>query len=149
MTPSAAPSRRQPSPAAILLVPLVVALVLTLFAWPSARLEPRDLPIGVAGAPTATAPIEARLGERDGAFSVHRYADEGAARTAIEDRDVYGAFVVTATGPKVLTASAASPAVAQLLTHAASEGPGSAAARRRRCPWRRDTMRAARARRDG
>ena len=41
--------RHRPSPAAILLVPLAVAIVLTLFAWPSARLEPRDLPIGVAG----------------------------------------------------------------------------------------------------
>ena len=34
---------------------------------------------------------------------------------------MYGAFVATPSGPKVLTASAASPAVAQLLTHAASE----------------------------
>ena len=34
---------------------------------------------------------------------------------------MYGAFVATPSGPKVLTASAASPAVAQLLTQAASE----------------------------
>jgi|SRR6266511_627292 hypothetical protein len=34
--------------AATHLVPLAVALVMTLFAWPSARLEPRDLPVGVA-----------------------------------------------------------------------------------------------------
>ena len=33
-----------------MLVPVFVAVVLTLFAWPSARLEPRDLPIGLAGA---------------------------------------------------------------------------------------------------
>ena len=47
-----------PAPAAILIVPLVVALVLTLFAWPSARLEPRDLPIGVAGPPAAAEALE-------------------------------------------------------------------------------------------
>jgi hypothetical protein len=34
---------------------------------------------------------------------------------------VYGAFVATAAAPKVLTSAAASPAVAQLLTHAAAE----------------------------
>ena len=96
--------------------------MLTLFAWPSAPLEPRDLPVGVAGPPAATAALEQRLAAADGAFDVHRYGDEAAAREAIEDRDVYGAFVATPDGAKVLTASAASPMVAQLLTHAASEG---------------------------
>jgi hypothetical protein len=105
----------------ILLVPLAVALVLTLFAWPSARLEPRDLPVGVAGAPAATKQFEHQLASHDGAFDVHRYADEAAARQAIEDRDVYGAFVSTPSGAKVLTAPAASPTVAQLLTQAGSE----------------------------
>jgi hypothetical protein len=113
---------RRPSPAAILLVPLAVALVLTLFAWPSARLEPRDLPIGVAGPAVPAAAFEQRLGERTGAFDVHRYGDEAAARAAIEDREVYGAFVAAPQGAKVLTASAAGPAVAQLLAQAAEEG---------------------------
>ena len=115
-SPSA--THRRPSPAAILIiVPVVVALVLTLFAWPSSRLEPRDVPVGVAG----SAAIERQLEARDGAFEVHRYADEAAAREAIEDRSVYGAFVATPSGPKVLTATAASPAVSQLLNHAAHE----------------------------
>jgi hypothetical protein len=115
---------RRPSPAAILVVPLAVALILTLFAWPSARLEPRDLPIGVAGAPAQAGAIEQRLARQEGAFDVERYRDEAAARAAIEDREVYGAFVAAPGGAKVLTASAASPAVAQLLTRAAEEGPG-------------------------
>jgi hypothetical protein len=119
MTATHAPHR--PPAAAILAVPAVVALVLTLFAWPSARLEPRDLPIGVAGTAPAAAAIEKRLAKQDGAFNLHRYGDEAKAREAIEDRDVYGAFVATPSGPKVLTASAASPAVAQLLTHGASD----------------------------
>src|SRR5215207_6438062 len=107
------PSGRRPGAPAILLAPLAVALVLTLFAWPSARLEPRDLPVGVAGLSGAATAVVQQLERRGGAFDVHRYADEAAARAAIEDRDVYGAFVPTAAAPKVLVASAASPAVAQ------------------------------------
>jgi hypothetical protein len=104
----------RPPLAAILVIPVVVAAILTLFAWPTAKVGPRDLPVGVAG----PAAMEQRLDDR---FDVHRYASESAARAAIEDRDVYGAFVATASGPKVLVASAASPAVAQALTHAAAE----------------------------
>jgi hypothetical protein len=114
-------SPHRPPPAAILLIPVAVALVLTLFAWPSARLEPRDLPIGVAGAPVAAEAIEQRLAAGDGRFELHRYTDGAAARDAIEDRDIYGAFVATADGVMVLTASGASQAVAQLLDRAASE----------------------------
>ena len=119
-------SRRRPSPAAILLVPVVVALVLALFAWPSARLEPRELPVGVAGPPAAAQAITQKLEADSGAFDVNAYAGEGAAREAIEDREVYGAFVATHAGAKILTATGASPAVAQALTHAAAEvgGPG-------------------------
>jgi hypothetical protein len=96
------------SSAAILVVPLVVAAILALFAWPAAKVGPRDLPVGVTGPATIDDPR----------FDVHHYASESEARTAIEDREIYGAFVA---GPKVLIASAASPAVAQALTHAAAE----------------------------
>jgi hypothetical protein len=91
------------------------------FAWPTSRLDPRDLPIGVAGPSAAADAIEAKLATQDGAFDVERYSDEASARRAIEDREVYGAFVATPAGPKVLTGSAASPIVAQLLSHAAAE----------------------------
>jgi hypothetical protein len=111
----------KPSPVAILVVPLVVALILTLFAWPSARLEPRDLPIGVAGPAAATAPLERRLAAQEGAFEVKRYAGPTEARAAIEDREVYGAWVAGPGGLRVLTSSAASPAVAQLIGHAAEQ----------------------------
>ena len=114
-------NEHRPPAAAILVVPLVVAVVLTLFAWPSSRLEPRDLPIAVAGAPAAANAIEHELSAQEGAFDIHRYATEGEAREAIEDREVYGAFVASPSDPKVLTSSAGSPAVAQLLTHAAAE----------------------------
>jgi hypothetical protein len=115
--------KHKPSPAAILLVPLVAAVVLALFAWPSANLEPRDLPIGVAGPAAPAAAIEQRLAQQEGAFDVERYPDEAAARAAIEDRAVYGSFVAAPGGARVLTASAASPAVAELIERAAAEGP--------------------------
>ena len=115
---SSAP-RHRPPPAALLVVPLVVAVVLTLFAWPTAKAGPRDLPIGVAGPTGATQALEQSLGAREGAFEIHRYPDEAAARAAIEDREVYGAFAATPEGAKILTASAASQPVAQLLTNAA------------------------------
>jgi hypothetical protein len=106
--------------AVMVLIPVVVALALAAFAWPAARIAPRDLPIGIAGPATATAPVEQRLTEHEGAFEVHHYDSEAAARAAIEDRVVYGAVVVTPRGPELLTASAASPVVAGLLREAVS-----------------------------
>jgi hypothetical protein len=127
MQPQATRHRRLP-PAAILLVPLVAGLLMALFAWPSARLEPRRLPVGVAGPSPAAHAIEQRLAASKGSFDIHRYAGEAPARQAIKDRDVYGAVVATAHGAEVLTSSAASRTVAQLLTRAASgKGPGAAA----------------------
>ncbi|MFI7400419.1 ABC transporter permease [Streptomyces sp. NPDC049541] len=126
---STTPARtRTRGPIAVLvLVPLLAALALWAFAWPAARTAPRDLPLGVAGPTAATAQVERQLEQNKGAFEIHRYADEAAARDAIEDRTVYGAVVVTPQGPELLTASAASPTVAQLLRqavagHAAAEG---------------------------
>ena len=63
-----------------------------------------------------------RLSEQGGAFEIHRYAGEAAARAAIEGRQVYGAVVASPEGTTVLTASGA-PATA---------GPGVTARRPRR-----------------
>jgi hypothetical protein len=112
---------RPPRIAVLVAVPLLAALVLTLFAWPSAKLGPRDLPVGVAGPAPAAQAVQDRMEARDGAMEVHRYAGEAELRTAIEDRDVYGGFVASPGGAKLLTASAASPVVAQQLAHAAQE----------------------------
>jgi hypothetical protein len=122
---------KPPAAAPFVVIPLVTALLLALFAWPNARLEPRDLPIGVAGPAAAAATVEKRLEAQGEAFDVYRYADEAAARQAIQDREVYGAFVATPSGFKVLTASAASSAVGQLLTHAAQEQPGAGSEKQR------------------
>ncbi|MEV5101176.1 ABC transporter permease [Streptomyces massasporeus] len=112
------PSRNRHVIAVVVLVPVLAALALWAFAWPASRIAPRDLPLGVAGPPAAAAQAERQLERHEGAFEIHRYADEAAARDAIEDRSVYGAVVVTPQGPELLTASAASPVVAQFLQQA-------------------------------
>ena len=93
------------------------ALLIPLFAAPAANLAPRDLPIAVAGPAQVASELEAA---HPGAFEVTTVADAAAADAAIKDRDVYGAILVTAAGPEVHVASAASPTVAQLLTQAAA-----------------------------
>ncbi|MGP4006784.1 ABC transporter permease [Streptomyces sp. 4N124] len=118
---ASAPSHTRRLIAILVLVPVIAALALWAFAWPAARTAPRDLPLGVAGPAAATTQVEERLAQQEGAFDVHRYADEAAARDAIEDRTVYGAIAVTPEGPALLTSTAASPVVAQLLQQASAD----------------------------
>ncbi len=95
----------------------IQAVMVLAFAWPAARVAPREVPLVVAGPATATAAVVQRLdAEQPGAFRVERLAGEDAARRAVTGRRAYGALVVGPDGPHVLIASAASPAVAQLLT---------------------------------
>lgn len=97
---------------------LLQFVMITAFAWPAARTGPRDVPVVAAG-PQAAAVAEGLAREQPGAFDVRTLPDEAAAREALAGRDAYGAVVTTSSGPKVLIASAASPAVAQLLGAAA------------------------------
>lgn len=102
---------------AIGLAVLVGALV-TAFAWPASETRPRDVPLAVVAPPeTTVAEVEQRLASvMPGAFDVEPARDAEAARELITDREVYGALVLDPAGPpQLLTASAASPAVAQLL----------------------------------
>lgn len=75
---------------------------------------PRDVPIVVTG-PQAAVVADLLDRGRPGAFDVRTRPDEAAARAAIANREAYGAVVTSPSGPKVLTASAASPLVAQQL----------------------------------
>ncbi|MFD3487200.1 ABC transporter permease [Streptomyces sp. NPDC058665] len=113
---SATPTRRMIG--VVLLIPLIAALALTAFAWPAARVAPHEVPVGVAGPASATERLQQGFEREPDAFDVHRYDDEAAARSAIENRDVYGAVVATERGPHLLTASAGSPVIAQLLREA-------------------------------
>ncbi|WP_228979108.1 ABC transporter permease [Streptomyces sp. DH12] len=117
---SATPQRRMT--AAMVLVPVFAALAVWAFVWPAARVAPRDLPVGLAGPESAVTQLEKGFRQAGGGFELHRYADADAdaARSAIEDRSVYGAVVAGPAGPEVLVASAAGPAVAQLLQQAAA-----------------------------
>ncbi|MGH3152921.1 MAG: hypothetical protein ACRDOB_19650 [Streptosporangiaceae bacterium] len=94
----------------------IQALFVFCLGYPMLHASPHAVPIAVAGLPAQTRPLEAALNRHPGAFDVRTYPDTAAARTAIRERDVYGALAVTPSGPELLLASAASPQVAALLT---------------------------------
>jgi hypothetical protein len=108
-----------------LAVVAVPALLVPLQAGPAAGLEPRDLPIAVAGpSPAAEAFGAALAAGHPGAFDVLTVPDAASADAGIRDRSVYGAVVLAPHGITVHVASAGSPAVAALLTRTAAElGP--------------------------
>lgn len=116
------PTRHEPPPAAraagiVIALAAVVAIVALAFALPAAKSGPHDVPIGVAGPQAANGQIAAMLDERaPGAFAVTYYPGEEALRDAITDRQVYGGLAVGPDGRKLLIASGAGPAVAQVLT---------------------------------
>jgi hypothetical protein len=103
-------------------LPLIGVLVVLAFAWPAARIGPRELPVGVAGAsPAAQQAVAGLTRSQPAGFSIRRYAGQAPARSAIEHRDIYGAFVISPGRITVLEASAASPAVAELLSAAGQQ----------------------------
>ena len=113
---AAHPPWRQLTIIAILL-PMMIVLAVLAFAWPAARIAPRDLPVGIVGSGPGSQQVRSGLNRSDpGGFDVRRYSDQASARAAIQDRDIYGAFAVGGGGITVLEASAASPAVAQVLS---------------------------------
>ncbi|QJW38071.1 ABC transporter permease [Cellulosimicrobium protaetiae] len=94
----------------------VVAVVVLAFLWPSVTAEPKDLPVAAVADPAVVAQVQAGLDQNaEGAVTLVPVADRDAAVDLVESRDAYGALVL-GQQPEVLTASAASPAVAQLLT---------------------------------
>ena len=122
---------------AILVGTLAVLAVALLFLWPVRAASPRDLPIVVAGPPAAAQLVEQRLAGANAPFVTTAVADRAAAVRRIETREAYGGIVLTpGTGApagtvdvELLTATAASPAVAQALvqgvgTLGASGAPG-------------------------
>ncbi|MGY4976780.1 ABC transporter permease [Streptomyces sp. 900105755] len=98
-------------------LPIAIALAVMAFAWPAGRISPRDVPVGIVGTgPASQHAVEALTRRQPGAFDFRLYPDQQAARSAIRNRDVYGAFAVSGNDITVLKATAASPSVAQLLT---------------------------------
>ncbi|MFI5955954.1 ABC transporter permease [Cryptosporangium sp. NPDC051539] len=100
---------------------LIVGLMLLAFGLPSVKGGPHGVPLGVVAPPANVAAVTQALDQAvPGGFDVRTYGDEQALRAAIGDRDVYGGFVFGARAGKpvvhLLTAGAASPAIAQGLT---------------------------------
>jgi hypothetical protein len=100
----------------------VIVLASLAFAWPSARVAPRELSVGITGsnAPSQAA-VHILAKTEPGGFDLHLYVDRAAAETAIRHRQIYGDFDFAANQLTVLDASAASPSVAQLLTAVGGE----------------------------
>jgi len=118
-TPRAADTLPSPWPTVartVVLLTAIISVLLTAFAWPSVRSQVHDVPIAVAGPTTAVTQISTALDQRrPGAFAITKVADTKVAEQLIRDRKVYGAIDVSSGTPQVITASAASAAVAQTL----------------------------------
>jgi len=81
--------------------------------------QPHDIKVGLAGpAPVLQQLSTAFASNAPGAFQFTTYASEDAARTAIDDRSVDGALVVSAGGPRLIVAGAAGDAVVGVITGA-------------------------------
>ncbi|NLG19942.1 MAG: hypothetical protein GX555_00730 [Actinomycetales bacterium] len=106
-------------------VAALLALVVTAFSWPVLNSAPREVPVAVAAPAPAVEALSAQLSAvaGAGAFEVTPVDDRAAAEQAIRDREVYGAIVLGPDGGEVLTASGASPAIAQSLAQLAANAP--------------------------
>lgn len=110
---------------AAILMAAVVALIVLAFSWPAITAEPKDLPVAISGSDDAVELVETAVDERaEGAVALQRVDDRDAAVQAIERREAYGAIILgdgPTDAPEVLIATAANPAVAQLLTGLAAQ----------------------------
>src|SRR6478735_1441641 len=98
---------------AVAAVAIVVAVLLA-FLWPTVTSAVKDLPVAVAGPPTAVSAVEKQLDTAaEGAFEATAVSTRAEAVDLIRTRQVYGAIVL-GDEPEVLTASANGAAVGQL-----------------------------------
>ena len=105
----------------VALLTVIIAVLLTAFAWPSMRSSVHDVPIAVAGPATAAGQLGAALDQRlPGAFTITRVDTTAAAERLVRDREVYGAVDLSTGTPQVITASAASAPIAQTLQNVAA-----------------------------
>lgn len=94
----------------------VVCLVVLAFSWPSATLNPKDVPIAISGPAAALDPVKKALDEQGGGtFRLIEVDDRDAAVHEIKTRQAYGAIVL-GTKPELLTASAAGAATSAIMT---------------------------------
>ncbi|MDQ0893133.1 hypothetical protein [Agromyces ramosus] len=99
----------------------IVAVVVLAFSWPAVTAEAHDLPVAIVGPAEAVSAAEEAVDEQArGAIAFEEVDGRDAAVDAIETREVYGAIVL-GQEPEVLTSSASTLVVAQLLTTVAAQ----------------------------
>jgi hypothetical protein len=100
---------------------LIVGIVVLAFVWPTATASAKDLPIAITGPSAQIAAVEKAVdANASGVVDFHVVSDRDAALRRIEHRTVFGAIVL-GSQPEVLTASAGSTVVSQLLTGVAGQ----------------------------
>lgn len=110
-------------PAAGVVIGLVGALTLLVlaFLWPATTAQARDVRVAVAGPAAAVAAFQGELqAHQPRAFELVTVPDRAAAVRAIESRDVVGGLVL-GTAPEVLSASAGSAQLSQVMTVLAAQ----------------------------
>ncbi|MFG2725650.1 ABC transporter permease [Streptomyces canus] len=123
----AAPRQRPAGGLKGVLMPVVIVLVIgsifvSVYLAAFHAPKPHHLPVAVVGTAQQTGQIADGL-ERSmpGGFAVKRYADESAARHAVQDRTVYAAYVTgSGDSPELLYAGANGPSVTSTVSGAFS-----------------------------
>jgi hypothetical protein len=98
-----------------------ISVIVLAFTWTSVTAKPQNIPVSITGPSAQVDAASSALDEQsEGRIVLTTVDDRAAAVDLIESRDSLGAIVL-GSSPEVLVASAASPAVSQLLTAAAGQ----------------------------
>jgi len=121
---------------------VAIGVVVLAFLWPTTTATAQNLPVAIAGPGAQVSALQKALDQKaDGVFDLTKVSGRSAIVNGIHDRS-YDGGIVLGTTPEVLTASAASPVVTQMMTQvqgelqaqvsaqlaAAAQGAGQAAA---------------------
>lgn len=124
----AGPPRPALRAAALAVAAIAIQFVMVAaYAWAAASTAPRNVPVAITGPAQQVASVTGTIDlARPGAFRLIPATSPAQARADVTGRRAYGAIVLTgaAAPPKVLVASAASPAVANVLTSLAGHMSG-------------------------
>lgn len=103
------------------LLTVAVSLLVLAFSWTSVTSSAKDIPLAIAGPSAQVAAVTAALeADGDNTFVLTTVDSRDAAVDAIETRTALGAVVLDG-APEVLTTSAGSPIVSQLLATVAAQ----------------------------
>jgi hypothetical protein len=101
---------------AVALALLIQVAFVASFVVAQVNPQPHGVPVAVVGPPAAVGALQEPVERRHpGAFSLRRMVSSERARDALAEREVYGALLVEGRPAQLLVASAASPAVANML----------------------------------